>query len=60
MYLSVVVPVYNEFENIPLLYDEVVKALSGIQDWELILVNDGSKDNSMEALRELAEKIRSG
>ena len=56
MYLSVVVPVYNEYENIPLLYDEVVKALKDISDWELILVNDGSKDNSLEALKELAAK----
>ena len=56
MYLSVVVPVYNEYENIPLLYDEVVKALKDIDDWELILVNDGSKDNSLEALKELAAK----
>lgn len=56
MYLSVVVPVYNEYENIPLLYDEVVKALKDINDWELILVNDGSKDNSLEALKELAAK----
>lgn len=56
MYLSVVVPVYNEYENIPLLYDEVVKALKDIESWELILVNDGSKDNSLDALRELAAK----
>lgn len=56
MYLSVVVPVYNEYENIPLLYDEVVKALKDIPSWELILVDDGSKDNSLEALKELAEK----
>ncbi len=56
MYLSVVVPVYNEFENIPLLYDEVISALKDISDWELILVDDGSKDNSLAALKELAEK----
>ena len=56
MYLSVVVPVYNEFENIPLLYDEVINALKDISDWELILVDDGSKDNSLAALKELAEK----
>ena len=56
MYLSVVVPVYNEYENIPLLYDEIVKALKDIDSWELILVNDGSKDNSLEALKELAVK----
>ncbi len=56
MYLSVIVPVYNEYENIPLLYDEAVRALETISDWELILVNDGSKDNSLEALKELAVK----
>lgn len=57
MYLSVVVPVYNEYENIPLLCKAVSEALSGLdKDWELILVNDGSKDNSMEALREAAAK----
>ena len=55
MYLSVVVPVYNEYENIPLLCDAVRKALAGLdKDWELILVNDGSKDNSMDALKEAA------
>ncbi len=57
MYLSVVVPVYNEYENIPLLYNAVVDALADLgKDWELILVNDGSKDNSLEALKELALK----
>ena len=56
MYLSVVSPVYNEYENLPYLYDAMVKALENINDWELILVNDGSKDNSMDRLRELAAK----
>lgn len=57
MYLSVVVPVYNEYENIPLLYDAVYKALENLnKDWELILVNDGSKDNSLDALKEVAAK----
>lgn len=57
MYLSVVVPVYNEFENIPLLYDAVAKALDELnKEWELILVNDGSKDNSLDALKEVAAK----
>lgn len=56
MYLSVVSPIYNEYENIPYLYDAMIKALENIQDWELILVNDGSQDDSMTLLRELAAK----
>ena len=44
-YLSLIVPVYNEEQNLPLLYDEVAAALKPIKkDWELILVDDGSRD----------------
>ena len=52
--LSLVVPVYNEEENIPLLFDAAQKALAPLnQTWELILVNDGSKDGSARALEAL-------
>jgi len=56
-YLSLIVPVYNEEENLPLLYDAVVSALKPInKDWELILVDDGSRDNSLVELKKLAQK----
>lgn len=56
MKLSVVVPVYNEQENLPLLHQEIVKALAGLDfGWELILVDDGSKDESLNVLENLAE-----
>ena len=52
--LSLVVPVYNEEENIPLLFDAVTNALASLpQTWELILVNDGSRDGSARALESL-------
>jgi len=52
--ISVVVPVYNEEEIIPLLHDAVVKAMSEIEDrWEVVYVNDGSKDSSLSLLRNL-------
>jgi glycosyltransferase involved in cell wall biosynthesis len=53
--LSIVVPVYNEEENIHGIHREVVTALgeSGI-DFELILVDDGSSDGSLGKLREVA------
>jgi glycosyltransferase involved in cell wall biosynthesis len=53
--LSIVVPVFNEEENIHGIHREVVETLgeSGI-DFELILVDDGSMDGSFRALREVA------
>jgi len=56
-YLSLIVPVYNEEQNLPLLYDAVISALEPIKkDWELILVDDGSRDKSMDALKQIASK----
>jgi glycosyltransferase involved in cell wall biosynthesis len=55
MELSIIVPVYNERENLPLLYEAVVKAVSPLQrTWELVLVDDGSRDGSVAVLEELA------
>jgi len=55
--LSIVVPIYNEEENIPPLYDRVTTALAGTGiDYELILVDDGSSDGSFMLLKQLAEK----
>ncbi len=54
MYLSVVAPVYNEHDNLPLLYEAVKNALRDIRDWEFILVDDGSVDGSMDVLKEIA------
>jgi glycosyltransferase involved in cell wall biosynthesis len=57
MRLSLVVPVYNEEENLPLLFDAIHKVLDSVdQTWELILVDDGSRDNSLAVLNELALK----
>lgn len=49
--LSVVFPVFNEEENIPLLLDEISKALDGEWSYEVIAVDDGSTDGSLEVLR---------
>src|SRR5205807_5708394 len=55
--LSVVFPVYNEEENIPILLDEIAKALAG-KPWsyEVIAVDDGSTDRSLAILHELRAK----
>lgn len=57
MDLSIVVPVYNEEENIPLLYQAITAAVAPLgREWEVILVDDGSQDGSLKALEALAEK----
>ena len=57
MNLSLVIPVYNEEASLPLLYDAIRRALTPLkQKWEVIFVDDGSRDKSLDALRTLAEK----
>ncbi|MBO0949341.1 glycosyltransferase family 2 protein [Fibrella forsythiae] len=49
-YLSVIVPIYNESKSIPILFDTLENAV-GQYDYEIIAVNDGSKDDSLDQLR---------
>jgi undecaprenyl-phosphate 4-deoxy-4-formamido-L-arabinose transferase len=54
-YLSVVIPVYNEEANLPELLERVTATLVALgKPYELILVNDGSRDRSLALLREAA------
>lgn len=51
VFLSVVVPAYNEEENLPQLINEVSIALDQLKEtWEIIVVNDSSTDNTLSAL----------
>ncbi len=53
--LSVIVPAYNEESNIPTLVERVAKALSGI-DYELIIIDDGSIDNTADVAKKFEDK----
>ena len=54
--ISVVVPIFNEEENIVLFHEAVADALVDIgEDWEAVYVNDGSRDSSLDLLRGLQE-----
>lgn len=54
MKISIVIPIYNERENIKPLIAEIESALSGF-DYEAIFVDDGSTDGSREVLKEAAK-----
>ena len=52
---SVVVPVYNEEGNILDLYNKLKKVFNN-ESWELIFINDSSKDSSLEIIKSLSKK----
>ncbi len=57
MKVSIIVPCYNEQEALPLFYDEFRKALShSVIDYEFIFVNDGSTDETLNCIKELAKR----
>ncbi len=57
MELSLIIPVYNEQENLPLLFEAIYKVMNPLnRSWEAILVDDGSQDNSLSVLKEYAQK----
>lgn len=54
---SIVVPIYNEEESLPTLYQRITEVMDSTgETWEFVLVDDGSKDRSAEMMHELAEK----
>lgn len=56
--ISIVVPCYNEEESLPYFYKEINKIIDKMKKvkFELIFVNDGSKDNTLKILKEMAKE----
>ncbi len=54
--ISVVTPIYNEAESLPILFVELTSALAKIGDFEIIAVNDGSRDATEEVLEQESKK----
>lgn len=55
--ISIVVPCYNEQEALPIFYEETKKVLESMElDHEFVLVDDGSKDRTLEIMRDLAKR----
>ena len=54
---SIIAPIFNELENLPVLYDRICSVMNKTGgSWELILVDDGSVDGSTDIIRDLAKK----
>jgi len=55
--IAIVIPVYREEKNLPLLHERLTKVIQELTDydWQYIFVNDGSPDNSLEVLRNISE-----
>ncbi|MBQ3363649.1 MAG: glycosyltransferase family 2 protein [Muribaculaceae bacterium] len=56
--ISVLIPCHNEEKSLPLLYLELVKLMDSTPNyqWELMFVNDGSTDGTLEQLRQMRQK----
>lgn len=57
--LSVIVPCYNEMEALPLFYQEVLKIADKMKkdiEFEYLFIDDGSSDNTLEVIKNLATK----
>ncbi len=55
--LSVIIPVYNEKESLPVLYDRLLAVLDDLgMRWEIVFVDDGSRDGSSQVLKDLQQQ----
>lgn len=53
---TLIAPIFNEKENLPVLYERIVNVMQQTgESWELILVDDGSTDGSTDMIRELGQ-----
>ncbi|MFL3024637.1 MAG: glycosyltransferase family 2 protein [Candidatus Neomarinimicrobiota bacterium] len=55
MKISVIIPVFNEVESIKELYDQLKKGLEQYIPYEIIFVDDGSSDGSVETIKKICE-----
>ena len=58
--ITLLVPCYNEAEGLYLLYERICKVMASLKeyDFELLLINDGSRDNTLNCMKDLHEKDR--
>lgn len=56
--ISIIIPAYNEEEALPMLYERMKKIIDSMENYEfeLLFVNDGSKDKTLEMIKQMREK----
>ena len=56
--ITIIIPSYNEEEALPYLYDRIEKIINSIKDYEfeILFINDGSKDNTINLIKEYRQK----
>ena len=56
--ISIIIPAYNEQESLPMLYERLTKLMNSMENYqfEILFVNDGSKDKTIEIIKELRKK----
>ncbi|CDC07313.1 glycosyltransferase [Clostridium sp. CAG:343] len=56
--ISVIIPAYNEEESLPILYERMKKLMENMENYEfeILFVNDGSKDKTIEIIKDMREK----
>ncbi|MCI8444446.1 MAG: glycosyltransferase family 2 protein [Clostridia bacterium] len=56
--ISVIIPAYNEEESLPILYERMEKLMASMENYEfeILFVNDGSKDKTIQIIKELRKK----
>ena len=56
--VTIIIPAYNEEESLPYLYERLEKQINEIKnyDFEILFINDGSKDNTLNIIKEYRNK----
>ena len=56
--ISIIIPAYNEEESLPMLYERLSKLMNEVKgyEFEVLFINDGSKDRTIEIIKELRQK----
>ena len=60
--ITIIIPAYNEEESLPFLYERLEKLMDDVKNYEfeILFVNDGSKDNTLNLIKEQLEDMKNG